>query len=81
MNAAEHLLDGVGKAELEDAAGDGLEGRLVADVDLLPALLAAGVVKGLEEFRVLRREPRTAFRALDLDVPRVLFAGRDALES
>ena len=73
-----HLEEAIGEAALENAAGDGGEWGLVAEVDAGPALFL-GAFKNPESFCVFGAVAHAAFGAEDFEVPGVGFAGGEAL--
>jgi len=73
-----HLLDDVGEAGFEDAAGDGLERRAEAEVGALPELFLAAFEEP-EGLGVGSAVADAAVGAEDLDKPGVRGAGHEAL--
>src|SRR6266513_994855 len=69
-----HLEKAIGKTGLKNAAGDGREDHLVAEIDSLPDLFLAALEQP-ERFRFLRAETRATVGAEHFNEPRVGFAG------
>src|SRR5213082_1839403 len=63
-----HLEKAIGKAGLKNAARDGQEDHLVAEINALPDLFLAALEQ-LERFRFLRAETRAAFGAEHFNEP------------
>jgi len=75
---APHLEDRIGKSELEDAARDRGDHRLVAHIDAAPRLLLVPALGVKECAGVARREFCRSLDAVDLESPFVGRAGREA---
>ena len=66
---APHLKDRIGKAELEDAARDRGDHRLVAEIDAAPRLLLIPALCVEERAGIIGREFCRCLDAVDLELP------------